>query len=586
MKPEDIPINLAINEANRKYNTTIRTIAECAYIPLPLDPDNPTTSPMIDIFVKRLRYKKNENAKKALYYLSGGPGMASTNYEFIMALMINTLNGEFDLYTVDHRGVGRSGRIGCYSSQAETIGSEGGTLVTVSETPGCAAAFLSRWGESTKLYSSKHAAIDVASIIQLVNVKQQQDTFVYGCSYASVWVTRFLRYLEKENLFSIVKGAIIDSILSTKGKMEMGGMYTLDQWDETQNLIGEYFLGLCNDVNRTKDSYCKEKLLTDNPVQYMKDIFEGVYKNNTCPQFSSAIEKDMLKSVLGSLLMDQYARILIPPILYRLKRCDSELDIPVLMKMKDYFLQMFNDTSSSKVVSLNSYVMQLHIDYSELYNTERTVEEVFNEYNHTIYMGTGASMDFIVRYSISNWPTYDLDPYYMNHTFTSQVPVLLLNGDTDPVTPLWSAIKQKENIGGNLHDLIVVPYAVHGAIINSPTNYSDIPCGVELIGNFILMQNPNVFTMNRSCIDYISFNFSGSPIVNELIFGVDDIYEDAYEATIPDTTVSIYLFVGVEAATVVVGIIMFSTVLYYYIKLRDKNRELELGAEETTPINN
>lgn len=93
-------------------------MAECAQVPLPLDysvaaPD--TTN--IFVFIKRLRQKQAN--KKALWFLTGTP--SSFDFESIIKNNVNVLD-QFDVYTMDHRGLGNSHRLGCASNQAESTG--------------------------------------------------------------------------------------------------------------------------------------------------------------------------------------------------------------------------------------------------------------------------------------------------------------------------------------------------------------------------------------------------------------------------------------------------------------------------------
>ncbi|KAL9653231.1 hypothetical protein ABK040_010939 [Willaertia magna] len=577
---------LAINDYHTKHNISIRTKAECTIVHLPIDYDNPETSPKIGIFIKRLRFNPNKHAKRALYFLSGGPGLASDIYEHNMALMINLLKEQFDLYTLDHRGVGRSERIGCNEAQGEAPGSDDGTTITNEELPNCVKSFKNKWGDYTKFFTSKHAAIDVVKLIQLINLKEnnQQETFIYGCSYATVWVTRILRYLEQSNLFtSVIKGAILDAIMSTKGPKGFNGMYTLDQWDETQSLVGNEFLQMCNNVNRTKDATCQEKLKTNDPVKYMNNVLDLVYNNQTCIKFTELIDRNTLKINFGNLLMDQFGRILIPAILYRLNRCDVDIDIPVLLKFINYINLQTKANTNPTNLPLESDMLQYHVDFSEFWDNSKNLTEITTEFNEKIIMGTGDSITMTEKYEISDWPVYELDPYFYNETFTTQVPVLLMNGDLDPVTPLWSAIKQNENIKEanqkQLHDLIIVPYSVHAVILNSPTSYSSIPCGVELIVNFITMDEPNVFTMNKSCINYIQFNFTGSNYYNQLIFGVNDIYEDSIIEEQSDILVSLTILIGIVAGLLSFAVGVISVLCYLYFQTKEKLEKIILMKE-------
>jgi len=54
-----------------------------------------------------------------------------------MSSLYTALAGKFSVYTMDHRGTGRSNVLDCTASQATAAGSPGGSSVTLDELPSC-----------------------------------------------------------------------------------------------------------------------------------------------------------------------------------------------------------------------------------------------------------------------------------------------------------------------------------------------------------------------------------------------------------------------------------------------------------------
>jgi len=54
-----------------------------------------------------------------------------------MASVFQVLNGQFSVYTMDHRGTGRSNLLDCTASQATAPGSKNGMTVSIDELPQC-----------------------------------------------------------------------------------------------------------------------------------------------------------------------------------------------------------------------------------------------------------------------------------------------------------------------------------------------------------------------------------------------------------------------------------------------------------------
>ena len=57
--------------------------------------------------------------------------------ESLMVLLYNMLGGTVDVYTMDHRGTGRSHRLTCDASQAEMSGSTQQKSIAFTELPDC-----------------------------------------------------------------------------------------------------------------------------------------------------------------------------------------------------------------------------------------------------------------------------------------------------------------------------------------------------------------------------------------------------------------------------------------------------------------
>ena len=587
------------------HNLTYRTKAECAMVPVSLDPEG-NMNETLSIFVKRLKFNPNQNAPRAMYMLSGGPGMASNIFDSEMDLLVKMFNGQFDMYVVDHRGVGRSNRVTCTTTQAETLGSDEGITISLKEWTknGCAQSFANEWSGSAHHFSSKAAAIDVVKIIKQINIPQGQKTFVFGASYGSVWVSRIIRYLQLNNLNNnqeLISGFIMDGIVNVIGKPAPAGTTgfkfgreTLDSWDENFNGVGNAMMELCagNRYNMSAyqfvkegaddtfespvynfDNICKEKIgkkANGDPVTYMKNVIESVYVNNTCRPISEAIPLLQLKAIFGAFIESAYQRVMIPAFIYRLDRCDEDIDIPYILHIRDIMVNAFSRPLKS--LPLASPIIQSHIAYSELWNPATTIEFLEKEFNSSaIYIGSGA-VDMATLLKISDWPVYDLDAQYFEQPYTPSAPLLMLNGNLDPNTPLWSALSQNASIQGDLHDLIIVPFSAHGVIVGPTFANTSMPVGLQLVVNFAGMEKPNVFTMDRSCVQQIQFNFSGSTFYNQAFFGSYNLYEDTYIGSSSERYVSVYLMVGVFIGILLVAVIIINTIVYFIIKIRDQQK--------------
>src|SRR5262249_8548365 len=139
-----------------------------------------------------------------LWLLQGGPGgSASAFYSLID--VIQSRRPELDIYTLEHRGVGSSTELDCPAQTADN--SDGGPLIAPNEVTACVAAVQASVGGALQQFTTSQAARDLAHVIDRTKA-QGQRVFIYGVSYGTYWVQRYLQLFPTQ-----ASAAILDSIL-------------------------------------------------------------------------------------------------------------------------------------------------------------------------------------------------------------------------------------------------------------------------------------------------------------------------------------------------------------------------------------
>lgn len=118
-----------------------------------------------------------------------------------------TMDGKVDLYTVDHRGTGRSNYLECQAAQAFAAGSPNGVNVNLAEIPNCVKDIMFKIDNHPEAFSVTSAAKDVELLVDLLNGKNS-EVFVYGASYGTLLTSRVMHLAPKR-----VKGYIIDGVI-------------------------------------------------------------------------------------------------------------------------------------------------------------------------------------------------------------------------------------------------------------------------------------------------------------------------------------------------------------------------------------
>ncbi|OWY95137.1 Serine protease, partial [Phytophthora megakarya] len=114
----------------------------------------------VDIFVKRFpATSTNPDNATNVWLLQGGPGYSSSTLESTMISLHTQLEGVANVYTMDHRGTGRSTRLDCAAAQATTTGSPSGGNTNPSEVSACAKDLQFQYGDLAS-FSMTTAATD------------------------------------------------------------------------------------------------------------------------------------------------------------------------------------------------------------------------------------------------------------------------------------------------------------------------------------------------------------------------------------------------------------------------------------------
>lgn len=237
-------------------------------------------------------------------------------------LMFNAIfGGDVDLYTVDHRGTGRSNFLECQAAQAYTPGSHGGVNIALDEVANCIKDIMFQIDNHTEAFSVTSAAKDVEYLVKTLNF-DNSDVFVYGASYGTYWTERIMHLAPKE-----VKGYILDGVVDE-------GNPTFSTWNQNRELAAGRFTKLCE-----KDTFCSSKLAKE-IKQYgsVAAAWHAVYRlvddakpgANACADVVRQHFQDDeqpsfgLRNYLGGKVRNVDERLLLPAVLHRFHSCRAQ----------------------------------------------------------------------------------------------------------------------------------------------------------------------------------------------------------------------------------------------------------------------
>ncbi|KAE8986206.1 hypothetical protein PF011_g20084 [Phytophthora fragariae] len=345
----------------------------------------------VDIFVKRVPAVSDPESATNVWLMQGGPGASSTAMESAMVELHTRLDGAVNVYTMDHRGTGRSTLLDCVAAQVTTTGSPWGSSIKSSEVPACAQALEKKyWNLSS--FSMTSAATDMTTFIS--NYSNGANTIVYGVSYGTALVERVIHLDPPE-----VTGYVLDGVATSSGASADKFEY-FSTWDSDFGDVGDAFLALC-----ATQSECNSRFQTNTlpiTLQSLLTNFDSKPKS-TCAALVSSANGDqsseppsyIVRRALGSLLQSTKMRTLIPPVVYRLNRCASQ-DIGVLTHFFAY-LNKFQDFADEDN-AFESTLLYYLIVFSEMWERpEPPISEMLARFTSTRVSNGGTYAD-IPRY--------------------------------------------------------------------------------------------------------------------------------------------------------------------------------------------
>jgi len=467
--------------------------AECAEVQMPLfyDSKDERTAP---VYVKRLLASGESEGQ--LWLLHGGPGASGVEeFGFWMdeiASYIDTL----DIYTLDHRGVGRSDRLGC--PEQEDPSSEWGSYVTDEEMDGCIAYMTCHWGDGLNGITTTASAIDVGELIELTRAPGQK-ILVWGGSYGTYIGHRYMQLFPDQP-----DGVILEGIAPA------GTSFV--HYDHFFNINAEKLFDLCGE-----DPLCSSKL-GDEPWSLIEELLPMLDEGHCKPKPLS-MDGYTFKMILAGMLYYSGVRELVPAAVYRANRCNED-DKAVLLNL---YYAIFGDSGVWGASSpYYSYMLGNHITASELWDNDdppsmEELQAVIDE--ATICPESSLGMGEIY----DKWPRYPRDAY--DDVFADFTrPLLMLQGGVDPATPIEKAQVLEPLYDGDFQTFALFPDATHNVIAGTPVDGESMDCGYQLFLDFL--RDPYE-ELDTSCMDQIlPIDFNGDPEYTYYLLGTTDTWGD------------------------------------------------------------
>jgi pimeloyl-ACP methyl ester carboxylesterase len=466
-------------------------LAECAAVDMPLfweAPDGQTFS----TYAKRL-VDPSRAPSGQLWLLHGGPGGAGTIGLASWMQEIHADLPSLDVYTLDPRGTGYSEFLECPDQQHAA--SDQGSWVTLDELPACVSHVEERYGDRLQVYGATSAAIDLAALMAATEI-EGVDQLIWGGSGGTYWAQRLLQLFP-----DMAEGVVLEGIVPPDESLVFQ-----DEYDEK---IAHRVLGLCGE-----DPFCADKL--PDPEATVAELLVKLDEGH-CGQLG--MDADSLRSFVRTMDYYHLTMAMVPALIYRLDRCSAD-DMDAIVS---FYYALWGGESDPREMST---LLFFNEGFSELWEHERFADNAallaYLDGVHqdgTFTMGLGYDRN---EYYLG-WPRYS-DP--LDDTWAdSDVPMLMLQGELDPSTPLDFATEVGSHFAGEHQHWTQFPYSPHNVISGSPLSHDAYAehCGQRLFYDFLL--DPTG-ALDTGCVEQVArLDFEGL-VYGPYVFGTEDYWEN------------------------------------------------------------
>ncbi|MFN2289242.1 MAG: alpha/beta hydrolase [Chromatocurvus sp.] len=383
-------------------NVEHRRIVQCAEVSVPEDPENPDAE-SITLRVVRL-VARDGNARAApLLAIAGGPGQAASEAFLFLDRILRGVARDRDFYLVDQRGTGGSNPQRCDLGDEALMQVESDAEQIRAVTRQCLAGFN---GDPT-LYTTSVAIRDLERVRRALGVPRWH---LFGVSYGTRVVQHYLRQHPQ-----VVRTAVMDSVVPATEAL--GPEIAL----RSQQAL-DAFIARCEADTACRDAFPDISTGLSNLLARLGEASESVRFENmrTGGAETMRFTQAHLIGVLRLSLYQSEKLSTLPPMLHQ---AYAEANFIALARTAQAITEQMAE--SLAVGMHNSVVCTEDVPFFAMDKQKRSAIE-------NSYMG-----DLVVRAleaTCEVWPRGRMDEA-LRLPVTADVPVLLLSGDADPITP-------------------------------------------------------------------------------------------------------------------------------------------------------
>jgi pimeloyl-ACP methyl ester carboxylesterase len=439
--------------------TTRTASAQCGFLEVPENPEDPEGR-KISLHIAYAKATTPTVEPDPVFIFAGGPGQAASETWVMLRGMLNKIRKNRDIVMIDQRGTGQSNKLDCVAEDVDDLNAEVDLELLVRLTEECAESL----DGDTRFYTTTHGMQDYDTVRRAMGFEKIN---LLGISYGTRSAQVYLRMFPDS-----VRTVTLDSVIPMQLNLGQEHAPMLDR------AVEEVF----NDCRA--DSACKELFPSSE-----KDLLALLENLRQQPRSITIINPISGKDQDILLTSDTLA----VAIRFLSYSSESQAVLPLLIHEAITTGDLTRLASQALLVmsGLNEMLargMELSVMCAEDYPFMNFGEDQSDTIIGNIFLQ-------VVEAQCNVWPKGAV-PDGFHDPVVSDVPILLVSGERDPVTPPHYAAQAAETFSNNIN--LVANGQSHSVLRNM--------CLREIASEFI--SAGNVDDVDTSCAEGIqSFPF-------------------------------------------------------------------------------
>ena len=426
--------------------------AECAVLERPENPAEPQGK-KVQIHVTRFPARTPEPAADAFTVIQGGPGMSSIDLFLSMRGIFAGVQSKRDVLVFDQRGTGRSNMLTCEQDEDSDL-----IALQPEEIKRQAQTCLDQLASNPAFYTTSVAVQDMEAIRAAAGYEQLS---IYGVSYGTRVAQHYARRYPQKTRLLILDGVADVGLNLAGGEIAVRSQQAFDRMVQR-----------CDENQACKDQFGN---LADKFNALRKRLQESPAEVSFLHPVSGQPVTEMLteQHLLGMVRLMPYSTESLALLPFILAQAFDANYVPMAAQSVLAEQQFSNDYAYAMN---NSVVCTEDAPFVTAADLEGQAQTYF-----------GSMMADSMQALCEVWPKGPMDEEF-RESFTSDIPALLLSGETDPITPPENGSKAAAMFTNSKH--IVVPAHGHGVIGRG--------CLPQLAGDFIELAS--VDELEEACV--------------------------------------------------------------------------------------